>query len=1147
MKKMWFQTNHRYLFACIEKFLKLMKITIFIITLATMQTFALDNYAQTKRMDVKIEQSNIVSALETIEAKSEFFFFYNNKVVRLDKKISVDLKEKTINEILDVLFKDTDIEYTINNRQIILSVKESGNPSDQQQKTVSGKVTDKQTGEPLIGVTVRLSGTTNGTVTDTDGSFRLKISSSDNKLVFSYIGYLNQEITIGKQSIINVLLVTESKTLDEVLVIGYGTAKKRDVVGAITKIKGGALEKTNTTSIAQGLQGLSAGLNVTNHGGGMLGSSGTSLQIRGISSISLSGSPLWVIDGVPLFTGSSAIQENGVVLADPLSMINPSDIESVEVLKDAAASAIYGNRASGGVILVTTKQSSKYKDITDITYDGGISVLPITQHYFLNNKEWLGIMDQANANLSLPAFDPSMVNGLFYTAPNISRAEAESRNTDYMSYLTRAAVYHQVSARTNKVLNSGSMMFSLSYRNEEGVLMNNDLQRLNARFNTNFKLSKALTIGSTFNAMYMKSNGVQDNGLTKSGGGWNKLFQAPPFFKIFDSTNPTGYWMPESGWNFAANHDPKLYQAFANEYRAINNIYAQLNLPIEGLYLRGEAGCDIDITNSQSWFSKALIGTYATAKVQSITRSAFTWNGTANYSKTFNEKSKISATIGGEATKTSGWYIYGAGSDMGTIYPDLINPNATNGITATGGLSNTTAMAGFFARANYSYASKYIISGSVRRDGHYALSAANRWADFAAGGLAWIVSDEKFMSSTRNWLSTLKLRTSYGSTGNTNMTASMLKFSYSPTTRYWYPGITGLNSGPSGPSDLKWEKSTTFDLGTDFGFLHDRINGSLSYYKKDVSNLIMSVAIPISGGLSNSSMYKNVGSIYSKGFEFNVSSTNVAAKSGFKWSTDATFTTNVNMVTSLNYTERNGVIDGNSIRKVGYALGTYYLAYYTGVDSQQGYYKIKERNETIAGYQTAAVAATAKELPMSTNNALNNRFIMKGMSADPKWYGSITNTFNYKGFDFNFMFTFAGGNWLYDELLLPNAGDTQAIRRDLLGNYWKKPGDKARYAKLYPSQYVPVADDGSPGSGRASGVSTTSFFLSRGDFLRLKNIQIGYSLPNHIVNKLGMRNMRFYVGASNQFLLTGFTGLDPESGNYIPTPKAVNFGVSVNF
>lgn len=1018
-----------------------------------------------------------------------------------------------------------------------------------QGKSVNGVVLDSQD-MPLIGVSVLVKGTNNGVITDLDGKFQLESVESSDVLVFSYIGYQTQEIVVNDNTIFKIIMKEDVEMLDDVVVIGYGTAKKRDVVGAISKIKGDKIERLKSSSISQGLQGMAAGLNVTNSQGGIAGA-GTNIQIRGVSSINLSSSPLWIIDGVPMFTNSNAIQENGVALANPLSMINPSDIKSIEVLKDAAATAIYGNRAAGGVIIVTTNQSMKEKTSSKVSYDFGISTLPISQDYFMNNKEWLSIYDMANKNSGLGQFDPASCNILFYTAPNISREEAEMINTDYMSHLVRTAKYHQVNANVNKAFETGSMLFSVGYRNEEGVLRDNNLKRLNTRFNSNFNLFKIVDLGASINAVYMKSQGVQNNSATKSGGGWTKLFQAPPFFKIYDDTDPSGYWLPGSGFNFAASHDPELVQSYADEYRVIGNAFINIKLPIDGLSIRGEAGIDADITNSSSWMSEILTTGVSTASAQSKTRSVVTWNGTMNYSKNINDIHSIGATIGGEAIKTSGYYIYGSGRDMGTQYPDLINPNPSFDITVNGGKSNNTSMAGFFARANYSYKSKYIINGSIRRDGHYALTKENRWATFAAGGLAWIISDEDFMNFSESWLSTLKLRTSYGSVGNTNMTPSMLEFSYNTTKKYWYNGIFGLDAGPTGSSDLKWEICKTFDLGIDFGFLNDRINGSLSYYNKTLDNLIMKVNVPFSAGLADkkNSIYKNVGSMYSRGLEFNVTSVNIIKPSGFKWTTDFNFTTNANKITKLDVTESEGAISGYTIRKEGYALGTYYLADYKGIDSKQGYYTISELDKTKEGYVTVDEGSTGKILPMSKNNVDKNRFILEGKTADPKWYGSLTNSFVYKDFDFSFMLSFSGGNWLYDDQLYRTTSGLQvaALRKDMLGNIWEKEGDDAKYAKVFQSGTLPVADDGGPGTSSFLDVAATSWFLSKGDYLKLKNIQLGYTIPESVTNKIKVKNIRCYVNASDLFTLTGFTGIDPESINGIPMPRTFSIGLSANF
>ena len=1133
MKQLIEKINFRHRF-CL-KFSRLTLIMLFFLL-----CYAVPLKAQ--NISVKVDKVTLKAFFGEIEKISPYRFNYFDVSLPLAADVTVSVQNKSIESVLKLVLPPRNLIYTRSGNTFAIKQKASEAP-----KKITGVIVDDN-GESVVGATILEKGTTNGCISDIDGKFSLEVGGNST-LHVTFIGFSAVDVAVAGKSTFSITLTEDTRKIDEVIVVGYGTAKRRETIGAISKIGGGEITKLRSTSISQSLQGMAAGLNVTNTSGGTPGAE-NKVSIRGLNSISLSSDPLWIIDGVPIFTTSDALAVNGVRPASPLSMINPYDIASIEILKDASATAIYGNRASAGVIIVTTKSSKKKETDLSINYDGGISTLPFTQSsIFTNNVEFMAIRDEAMRNIGGTEFQPSFFGQQFPNDPGFTREMALSTNTDHLSALAQTAYFRQVGLSANKGYDTGGMLFSLSYRDEDGVLRNNNFQRLTARFSTNFKPNNFIELGANANLMYMNSNGVR-TGFGKLAGGWEQWLGMAPFFKIYDKNSASGYWFPESGYNAAAYHDPKLTRNNSGDFRTLVNTYVKADLPVKGLTIRGEAGADATYTNSSYWRSGLLSpNNLSEAQEKAVSRAVFTWNGTVNYNRVFAEKHSVNITAGGEATKYYSYYRSASGQNLATAYPELINPDKSLPMTADGHRGNDMSMAGFFLRGNYVFKDKYIFNGSIRYDGHAALSKANRWAPFSAAGLGWVMSEEKFMKNIK-WLSTFKLRGSYGITGNTNMTPDMLIMSWSILdARHWAGSniTSSQNWGPSGSSDLKWETTSSLDFGFDFGILKDRINGSFAVYSQDIKDLIMMCQVPPSMGYHNAYNWKNVGSLRNKGVEFNVSSVNIQTKRGFRWTTDLNISTTKNEIVKLNDQEKGkGAVQNNVyIRKEGESLNTYYLPQYSHLDTEKGIYMQEELDKTKWNNEYVTVP-TGKKIPMIGTNPGNNKFVLSGKTPQPTWYGGFTNNFFYKGFDLNIQFTFAGGNWILDDKLPYRVSmDVENIGRELIGNYWQKPGDNKRFGRIAQNDKVPFDLDGNPSAGgNTMTIDGTSFILERGDFLRLRNLQLGYTLPNKITSKAKINNLRLYVGGSNLFLLTGYTGFDPESLNAVPVPHTVNFGVS---
>jgi len=1109
-----------------------MKLTVVLTLITTLSASALV-YPQNGTMNLTLEGQTIKEVIKAIEKKSSYRFFFSDDLNSLDNVVSIDAKEENLETILYTILKNTSASYKVieNNMVIISSL------SMLQQVKISGTVTDANTGEPLPGVNILVEGTMQGVVTDVFGKYSIDVADQN--------------------VMIDVALTADIQKLDEVIVVGYGTSKRRDIVGSIAKVSNEMITKNPVISVAQSLQGLASGVYVNNSSGHP--GSGPEILIRGRSSINLSSGPLWIIDGVPVYTGTSQLTTQGVKAVSALSMINPNDIESIEVLKDAAATSIYGNRASGGVILVTTKSNKGGLTGVNINYDGGISRLPFNESdFYVDTKTWWDLTDQAWANSgNTTVFQPSMLTDTQFLdeKPNLTREEALATDIDHLSALIQKSRYHQFGFTANKGFQTGGVMFSLNYRDEKGLLRNNNLQKLTTRFNFNFDPKENLHLGITSNFMYLKNSGVSA-AEGKGGAGWGNLMVMLPWYQLYDPNSQTGYWMSSSGYNPLASSDKDLMRNDLDVYQAISSAFAKWDTPIKGLSVKSEAGVDLLLTNSSHWRSVFLdpdAPFQNQASERSVVQRIFNYNAYLSYEKTSGSHN-LNITTGAEATRSSSYTRQVDAVQISSEYPELINPlkiNYANGSFGDGGY-----LMGLFGRANYKFKDRYILNASIRRDGHSALSKENRWATFTAVGAGWIITDEKFFNV--KGINLLKLRGSYGQTGNTSLSKSMTQINWSlSSSRYgggFLPG--GTRIGPIGSTNLKWETTTSLDFGLDFGFFENRISGSAAYYTKNISDLILQGNVQESVGFNVNSVWENIGDMKNWGWEFNVSTVNIN-KGGFNWRTDFNISFNDNRIIRLNDFEKGkgtevaSVVAAkgySTIRKEGEKIDTWYLANFVHIDPDRGIAMIEQRDQDVWNNEFITVP-TDNLIPMNEANVNANKMIQHGKSALPTYFGGLSNNITYKNFDLNIQFVFAGGNYImnYFYSRSTNASSQGQIAKAVVGNTWEKPGDIAEFPQLTIGYLYKYDNAGNPSaSGTRFNTDYTTFYLEKGDYIKLRNIQLGYTIPATVTKKAQLQQVRLYVGASNLFTLTKFRGFDPESNDDLPIPRSFNFGCSVN-
>jgi TonB-linked SusC/RagA family outer membrane protein len=1150
--------------------MKISLVQILLSVVATVYTYGNIVHAQElllQKVSIKAEKKEIRAVLAEIESAAKVKFVYTDQLVPVDRKVSLSAADKPLADVLDELFQPDIVSYKIIRNKIVLKLEArpssqlvpAAEPTRQNDARIhlKGKVTDDK-GASLPGVSIVERGTQNGTISNPEGDFEIDVTNQESVLIFSFIGYRTQETKVESRTIMNVSLVVSESALKEVVVVGYGTQKRQDIVGSISTISGSDLTRVPTTSVAEAMQGMASGLFVSNSSGHP--GSTPEIKIRGKNSINLNTSPLWIIDGMPMQTGSLDLAIGGVKPVSPLAMLNPNDIESMEVLKDASATAIYGNRGSNGVIIVTTKSNKGKQTGISLNYDGGISRLAFKQSdYYVDTKTWWQLMDQSwTAAGNTTTLQPKSLTDVAFLdeKPNLTREEALATNTDHLKAMTQESKFHQFGFTARKGFETGGILFTLNYRDEKGLLRNNNLKRLTTRFNFNFSPVKSVMMGINTNFLYVKNDGVPAS-EGKGGAGWGNLPAMLPWYKLYDPTSQTGYWVASSGYNSLAFSDRRLITNGTDQYRTISNAFLQWQTPLKGLNVRSEVGVDLMINNSSHWRSIFLdpdAPFQNEASERSITQHVFNYNTYLTYDKTFG-KSNLNITTGAEATRSSGYTRQVSGTQIYSNYPELRNPlQITDGDGFMGG---EQYLMGMFGRVNYKWNDRYILNASIRRDGHSALSKDNRWATFKAIGAGWIISDEKFMHIPG--VNLLKLRGSYGQTGNTSLSTEMTQLTWGlSTNRYggaYLPG--GTTIGPIGSTGLKWETTTSLDVGLDFGLLDNRISGSLAYYTKDVADLILKGNVPISVGFTNNQVWENVGDLKNRGWEFNISSVNIS-KSDFRWNTDFNISFNNNKIIRLNQFEKGkgaenvSTVSGKGsslIRKEGEKLDTWYLANFVEVDPQKGIAMIQQLDQDKWNNQFVT-QGTGKLIPMNQANTGVNKMVQRGKSALPTFFGGITNRFTYKNFDLNVLFVYAGGhylmNWLYTRSS-KNQGGTGQIAKDIVGNSWEKSGDIARFPQFMWSDRYPYDNNGeSSAAGTSFATDFSTFYLEKADYIKLRNIQLGYTLPNKVTKKIGMQNLRVYFGGTNLLTFTKFKGFDPESNDDLPIPRTINFGLSLN-
>jgi TonB-dependent starch-binding outer membrane protein SusC len=1031
-----------------------------------------------------------------------------------------------------------------------------------QDRMISGKILSSEDGSALPGVSVSVKGTTKGTTSNADGSYKISVTGSP-VLVFTFVGYKKSEVSAGARSEINVSLSSEVANLEEVVVIGYGVQKKSKLTSSISSVAGKDIANLTTASFDQQLAGRASGVQVT-VGSGIVGQA-PRIRIRGTNSITSGGSPLFVIDGVPALDGNQA---GANVPSNPLGDINPNDIESLEILKDGAATAIYGSRATNGVILITTKKGKKGQPMKvnfDVQY--GLTN-PINRLSLLNASQFVEIANEKVKNAG-GTTEAAFLDG-------------KGTDTDWQNVILRQGIAQNYNVSFSGGLEKTNYYFSLGYSDQQGAVATNGQKRYNFTSNLDHSFNNYISIGTKLQITRTENTGLNSGSNALSGNltGAARLFPNVP---IFDATHPTGYNISPDGAVLGQgankrgidnNYTNIQFVLDNNQFRnqigrALSTTYLQVT-PFAGLTLKSMIGLDFtDLRSFSSLDPRHGDGRGANGSVNQTSRNVTRWNwqNTLSYLKDFGKHS-FNFTAGTEYQKqTISSFTAGAAnfSDRFFEQENIISGSFSVPTVFGSGVSN--GFDSYFGRILYDYDNKYYLTFSGRNDGISDLPSASRRGNFFGGSLAYKISNEEFYknSNIAKTINDIKLRASYAQVGN----VSIGDFPYLGLFgAAQYASQNGVGFTQAGNSALKWESSTQSNYGIDLGLLDNRIIFSAEYYNNDVTDLILAAPTAPSLGVPNNSISKNVGSLYNRGLEFNLS-IEAIKKASFSWDVNLNFSTQENKVLALNKG-----LDGKDqpifagpyhIIRVGDPVASLYGYQVAGVNPANGFPlfvkgdgRIVQRNVVSGGYSFYD-AANPAVTTNTTGASLASADIADGGdrrvlgNTNPTYFGGITNTFKYKGIDLEIFTRFSGGNSVMNvtrqETLLNqdfNNNGTEILNR------WKTEGQVTDVPKM-------VLNNGNiiNLAGQA-----TSRFVENGDFIRIQNIIVGYSVPKNVLKKanIGVTNIRVFGQLQNAFTFTKYKGLDPELNangnvnqtygldfNTNPQFRTVTFGLNVGF
>jgi len=1035
-----------------SKFCRKMRTTLFVLFVTIAQTFAIGSYSQNSRMSLKMHNSSIKDVLKEIENKSDLYFMYDATKVDVSQDVNINCDNMLVTQILDRIFEKTDITYKVNNRQIALSNRNISSTATQNISKVTGQVTSKD-GEPIPGATVLVKGTTVGTVTDNNGNYTLINVPSDATLLFSFVGARTEEVPVNGRTQISVMLEEEVVGLDEVVAIGYGTVKKRELTGSVASVKAEDFNVIPSSDAMELIQGKVAGLSITRTNGGDP-TQGLEIRLRGSSSISADQAPLIVVDGIP---------------GGNLSSIAPEDIESMDILKDGSAAAIYGTRGTNGVILITTKSGKKGNMVVEFSSK-------FTTQTILKKIEVLNADEYRQMKTKLETTHPEVAAGMV----------DYGYNTDWFKQITRTPFSHVQHLSLSGGMDKTTYRLSLYYTNQQGVMLRSDMEEYRANLNL-----RQLALNDKL--QFTVQMGLSDQ--NEHPVDYDAYRQAIKRNPTEPEYNEDGSLFEIDGWQYE-NPVGELTERFRDN--SSSHLFANLGTELFITdWLKANVIGGIQKTRSLNGYyepsyahTQEVAGTSGQASRSAAAMDTKTLEATIDFNKTIRDH-HINATAGYSFQE---FVNEGFNAENGNfISDDLLYNNLGSGTKLRNGNADMSSyktesrLVGFFARASYNYNGKYFLSASVRREGSSKFGANNKWGTFPAISGAWDISREDFMADSN--LDLLKIRAGYGVTGNQGIDPYLSLPRMAQSGYFFYNGkfIPGYGPDSNPNPDLKWETKNEYDVGIDWSINQGRIGGTVDFYVRDTKDLLHSYDVPVPPNLYEETM-ANVGSMRNTGVEFSIHATAVK-KSDFQWNINFNIDWRKNKLLSLS--NQYYQLEYRYVGEIGSpGVSAWTHRYYEGGSIG-----------TINGFIYEGLTEDGKWIFKDTDGidgiTIEDRTdIGNGI---PDFYAGLTNTLRYKSWDMSIMFRGMFGHQIINHKRIFYENPIM-----LPLNIMKSAMD----SKIWDTQ------------------NFSSYYVENGDFVKLDNLTIGYNIP--LTSTKWLKAGRVFFTGTDLLCITGYKGIDPE-------------------
>lgn len=1104
------------------KRLLIMKLTAFFMLVTLLQVHA-GGYSQT--LSISVRKAPVEKIFLEIEKQSEYRFFYNEKLLKNAQKITLENKSASLKEVLDLCFKDQPFSYMIDDKQIVVKYKQ---PIVEEAKTalttivdvlppdlmVTGKVTSEN-GVNMRGATIKLKGQNKVIAAGEDGSFSIQVPEKGGVLEISFIGYNTKEISVKKSGNVSIVLALKETKAEEIVIVGYGTRRKKDFTGSVSKVSGEELTKVTVPTIDQALQGRAAGVMVTSSDGTPGGA--IDVRIRGISSLQ-NNDPLYVVDGAPTKSG--------------IGFLNPGDIESIDILKDASSNAIYGVDGRNGVVIITTKRGKS--GTAKVTLDSYSGLSKAHKQIKVLGPRDFAMINLERLNQSTLSNDPSYYNPAF-----LNPASLPETGTDWQDAVFRTAMMYDVNLGISGGSDKTTYSFSFGHRNQEGIIKTTGFKRYNLRANIEHRVSQNFKLGGSFN--YSITNQTSSDLNHDFNGVLQNAIQKIPTIPVFNpdgsygaegvlptDTRPTSIW----GFNFHPLAYLNRYNRRYIQSGIFGNVYAEAKI-IEGLRFRSQLSFSRFTGLSKLFISASAEGTRTqSADANSLTQFDYTvdqynWDNTVSYDKTFAKVHVLNMVAGTSTrvTNNSGNYFNQASFSIDNPSTRYFGQGSPTALAANSNEQKQVLFTPFFARLNYIFNDKYYLTGTIRRDGSSTFGASQRFGNFPSAALAWKISNENFMKKI-GFINDFKIRASWGITGDPGVVdATATRLGYGP--QYVFGGSLYAGVAPTslGNPDLRWEETTQRDLGFDASFFKNKLSITFDYYQRSTDGLIIQAAIPAVLGNAEPP-FQNIGGMKNSGLEFTVTYQNKIGK--LEYSISANASTLKNEVTSLGDVNtlippsakyqlqiQNGDVVTRS--QVGQPISFFYGYFADGVFQTPAEIDQYLPNTPMANKPSPG---DVKFRDINGDGKINpeDRAII-GNSL-PKFIYGFNINLSYNKFDFSAFLQGVAGNQIYNGLyayVLNTGRDYSNYPAEILQR-WTGPGTSNSMPRVSATEI----------NGNGSNVST--LFLESGAYARLRNLQLGYTLSSPAITKAGFSKVRFYISAQNLFTISKYRGYDPEIG-----------------